>query len=163
MRTLKIFYLSLFLCVSSLLSADISLIISPISEKDYVVELSKISKLVYSNDSLLLYDATKTLIYSEKLSTIKYLSYSEEKTPIIETNIEDQNLHSQIKIYPNPTTDIIIIDNIENGIVRLYTANGNLLQNIKTTENKIELNISNYPIGTYILFCNNKAFSIIKK
>ena len=66
-------------------------------------------------------------------------------------------------IYKLSFIDVLYIDNAKDNTVRLYSADGRLLQVYKALGDRIELNISNYASGVYILVCNNKAFNIIKK
>ena len=71
--------------------------------------------------------------------------------------------HRQIVVYPNPTADVLYIDNAEVGEVRLYTADGRLLQVVEAHEGRVAVDMSAYPAGTYVLFCSGEVFSVIKK
>jgi hypothetical protein len=142
--------------------AELSLVVRPLSGSDCISALQKIGKLTYSGDSLLVYDAEQTLIYGELLTNVKHIRYSDEQTdPIVDAEQAFDDL--QIIVYPNPTADVLYIDNAKDDTVRLYSADGRLLQVYKALGDRIELNISNYASGVYILVCNNKAFNIIKK
>ena len=124
--------------------------------------LQKIGKLTYTGDSLLIYDADQTLIYGELLANVRHIHYSDEQT---DPSVDTEQMFDDIQIiaYPNPTADVLYIDNVMNSTIRLYSADGRLLQVQKSSDSRIELNISNYASGVYILVCNNKAFNIIKK
>lgn len=147
----------------SLARAEVSLVVRPLTGADQITALRSIGKLVYSGDSLYLYDAEQVLIYQEALVNVKHVRYSNEEPPIM-VGDETQNIASlQVSVYPNPTTDVLYIDNAEAGEVRLYSADGRLMQVVEATEGRVEVNMSGYPAGTYVLFCNNQAFSVIKK
>ena len=142
--------------------AELSLAVRPLSGSDCISVLQKIGKLTYSGDSLLVYDAEQILIYGELLTNVKHIRYSDEQTdPTVDAEQAFDDL--QIIVYPNPTADVLYIDNAKDNTVRLYSADGRLLQVQKALGYRIELNISNYASGVYILVCNNKAFNIIKK
>lgn len=142
--------------------AELSLVVRPLSGSDCISALQKIGKLTYTSDSLLVYDADQTLIYGELLANVRHIRYSDEQTgPSVDTKQMFDDI--QIIAYPNPTADVLYIDNVMNSTIRLYSADGRLLQVQKSSDSRIELNISNYASGVYILVCNNKAFNIIKK
>ncbi len=142
--------------------AEMSLVVRPITDIDQITVLHSIGKLVYSADSLYLYDTEQVLIYGEQLVKVQHVRYSDEVIPI-EVGSENTKNAMQIIVYPNPTSDKLYINNLETGAVRLYTTDGKLLQIIEIKESTAEVDMSVYPIGTYVLFCSNKAFSVIKK
>ena len=78
--------------------------------------------------------------------------------------VEEIAKNDFVKVYPNPTTDklIIVSKNIKNTI--LYNING---QKVLETDHN-ELNVSQLPIGVYLLHTTNNqnqlsTFKIIKK
>ena len=78
--------------------------------------------------------------------------------------VEEIAKNDFVKVYPNPTTDklIIVSKNIKNSI--LYNING---QKVLETDRN-ELNVSQLPIGVYLLHTSNNqnqlsTFKIIKK
>jgi hypothetical protein len=68
----------------------------------------------------------------------------------------------QVVVYPNPTADVLYVDNAEAGEVRLYTADGRLLQVVEAYEGRVEVDMSGFPTGAYLLFCGGEVFSVIK-
>lgn len=77
-----------------------------------------------------------------------------DSTTISRRSFEDKEIN--VKIYPNPTKGIlrISIDNLdvqENMAVLLYDLSGRLLINTKREGSEIELDLSSYQNGTYIL------------
>ena len=142
--------------------AEMSLVVRPITDTDKITALYLMGKLVYSGDSLYLYDKEQVLIYGEELAKVQHVRYSDEVIPI-EVGSENTKNTMQITVYPNPTSDKLYINNLEAGAVRLYTADGQLLQIIETKESTTEVDMSPYPTGTYVFFCSGKAFSVIKR
>lgn len=80
------------------------------------------------------------------------------------------NFVRSISIYPNPVTDKLFLDlgnmRTDNLILKLYSVKGNLYKTIIPDENKIEIDMSNYPKGIYLLkFAGesiNKTVKILK-
>jgi hypothetical protein len=71
-----------------------------------------------------------------------------------------------INVYPNPTNRIIHIkglpEKIENKIT-IYSIDGKQLMEKKTNLMSETIDISNQPLGTYILVVNKERFKILKK
>ena len=155
--------LLLALLLSVVAMAEMSLVVRPMYDTDCITALQKIGTLVYSGDSLYLYDTEQTLIYQEELGKVKHVRYSDERPPITPGENVQMSEAMQVTVYPNPTADMLYINKAEAGEVRLYTSDGRLLQVIGASEDRVEINMSAYPAGTYVLFCSGEAFSVIKK
>ena len=77
------------------------------------------------------------------------------------TSYIHENSLPNIKIYPNPASNIVYIQT-ENGStpeLKLYSLDGKLLQQIRDTE----IDVSNYPAGLYLLSIDGQMAKIIKK
>jgi len=70
-------------------------------------------------------------------------------TPIV--NAED----SVIKIYPNPTSDYVTIENADGKLISIFDLIGNTLLTSKPIGNSVRLDVSTLANGTYILRINN--------
>lgn len=152
-------FVAIYFCSAK---AEISLVVRPLSGSDCISALQKIGKLTYSGDSLLVYDTGQTLIYGELLANVKHIRYSDEQIgPSVDNKQTSDYL--EIAIYPNPTADVLYVDNVKDNTIRLYSTDGRLLQVHKASDDRVELNISNYASGVYVLICNKKVFNIIKK
>ena len=79
--------------------------------------------------------------------------------------LSTDNIVSQIKIYPNPTTGIFTIEleNLINNslLVEVYDIMGKKVVNKTVLENKMVINIANFPKGIYLVrvINNNKTFT----
>lgn len=92
-------------------------------------------------------------ITSRKVISLSMRS-SIDSTTISRSSFEDKEVN--VKIYPNPTKGIlrISIDNLdlqENMDILIYDLSGRLLINTKREGSEIELDLSSYQNGTYIL------------
>ena len=150
----------LVLAIGLQVRAEMSLVVRPMTDTDKIIVLQKIGKLVYSGDSLLVYDNEAVLVYGDLLENVKHVRYSDEEP---QTPVETQYIASQIVVYPNPTADVLYIDNAEVGEVRLYSTDGRLLQVVEAHDGRVAVDMSAYPAGKYVLFCSGEVFSVIKK
>lgn len=107
--------------------------------------------------------------YTEELSPVlrwletnKNWSFAGEMIQFENCTLLNENFTKQnIKIYPNPTTDIIYIEGIEVKKIEIYDTKGTLFYS-DTNKNKIQIN--NLSTGIYTLIINNKyEHQIIKK
>lgn len=67
---------------------------------------------------------------------------------IITTEI-DITSKNRLKVYPNPTTDYIIIEGITNANIEIFNLQGQIIKNVNTISNKSNIDISNIPNGIY--------------
>ena len=67
-----------------------------------------------------------------------------------------ENSVKTLKVYPNPTRETLNID-LENGInyIEIYDMNGRILDSSETSNDKFTMNVSNYPVGLYLIKVKN--------
>lgn len=131
-----------------------------ITESDLVLETLSADGVWNSYDSDV-DDANNTLSYDFTDLEFTKITASSINASL---TVEEIAKNDFVKVYPNPTTDklIIVSKNIKNSI--LYNING--LKVLETDRN--ELNVSQLPIGVYLLHTSNNqnqlsTFKIIKK
>jgi len=84
-----------------------------------------------------------------------------EYSRIIGVNVSAE---TALKIYPNPVTDILSIQSeIEINSVEIFNAAGVKLNSISPSAHFYLLEMTNYPIGLYLVKVNGEVFKIIKK
>ena len=67
-------------------------------------------------------------------------------------NIEFQNPNAEIRIFPNPTSEIINIENGQNGdMVQIFSTNGQLIKEFEYQSPVNNHSITNLPKGTYFI------------
>lgn len=66
--------------------------------------------------------------------------------------------NAQVKVYPNPTTDILHIENNE-GVATLYDLAG---QKVAATDDNV-IDVSNLNAGVYILKTKEASFKVVKQ
>lgn len=76
---------------------------------------------------------------------------------------EEIFFEGKIKIFPNPTSEIIQIYNLkESDLIELFDLNGNLILSRKAFDLIEEFDLSNLKAGLYILRVENQQFKVIK-
>jgi uncharacterized protein (DUF1501 family) len=87
------------------------------------------------------------------------------------SNQEFSEIKFEIELFPNPTSNILNIElsNIfGNSQISIFDGKGGQIdsmktENISSQNQRIQLNISNYPSGSYFIHIRNKSFSKTKK
>lgn len=98
---------------------------------------------------------------------LSYTDWDETYNPIYEPeDAVPASLHTQIannnelkiSIFPNPTSDILYIQDLKsNSQLSIYNSLGSLIYRTMTQGENTEINISNFPNGTYVLKVGNSA------
>ena len=70
---------------------------------------------------------------------------------------------STIALYPNPSADKFTVIAPENSIVTVFSPQGNLISEQKTTSETTEINLSNQSAGLYLIKITNGNKSVIRK
>lgn len=115
--------------------------------------MSTDSKIYYSDTQLFLDSNGETASFD--LSSLRKAYFSE-----IQGVIETENQH--ITIYPNPTNDILRINNIsDNQEVIIYSINGAMVKRDIVSEDAT-INVSDLRAGLYIIGVGNEFSKFIK-
>lgn len=74
-------------------------------------------------------------------------------------------IKSKISIYPNPATEIVIVENLKpNSSLEIIDNSGKVVKSINNKTSKTEINIKNLPVGIYYLKVDGQSVQkIIKK
>lgn len=139
------------------------LVIKPLKGTDYISSLANVGKLVYAGDSLYLYDKSKSLLFSDLLSNVSSLSYTENADENT-TNVGNVKLlDDELTIrYTRSTCSFDVFCKVK-AIARLYSTDGNLLQTVSIENGTTQLDMTKYPKGVYILLCNRQCLKVIKQ
>jgi len=78
--------------------------------------------------------------------------------PRASTPVSESDLTNNLKVYPVPATDMLIIENLEkNKVVSLYNTMGMLLDQVTAEGNALQLDVKNYASGIYFIKVNGMA------
>ena len=144
--------------------AEPCLVVKPLVGTECISALSTIGKLVYSSDSLYVYDKSQTVVFKDLLLNVKHIRFSDEQ-PSTPTDVENTQSDNtlKVKVYPNPTQDILMVENAQGDMLRLYTMDGRLLETQPLTNGSAQVNMANLPAGNYLLLSGNQSFQVIKQ
>jgi hypothetical protein len=139
----------------------INLVVNPIYWIKDSVTIQEGEKYKWNNKTY-----TQQGTYTDTLNSIKGCDSIVTLELIVLSSLVDIGNISSINIYPNPSKDIIIINNLSENAettITLYDNLGKRVKQIKTSVNQITIDIKDLPEGTYILRIENKESKLEKK
>ena len=109
-------------------------------------------------------------VISEDLSkTAKYaINFNGEDNPDTPSSIKRLNVNSLIKLYPNPTSSVLTIENVTLGsVVQVISLNGSMVYSNLVNDNACTVDMSSLNNGVYLVRCVEKegvsVFRVLKK
>ena len=141
-----------------------SLVVKPLRGAECITALGVVGKLVYSGDSLYVYDKAQTLVFSDLLANVQHVRFSDEQ-PSTPTDVEDVqcNNTTQVLVYPNPAQDVLHVKNAKADVVRLYSMDGRLVGTQAVENGSAQVDMAELPAGNYLLLCGKESFQVIKQ
>ena len=141
-----------------------SLVVKPLRGAECITALGVVGKLVYSGDSLYVYDKAQTLVFSDLLANVKHVRFSDEQ-PSTPTSVENKqgNNALQVKVYPNPTQEVLHVENAQSEVLRLYAMDGRLVVTLAVENGSAQVNMAGLPAGNYLLLSGDQSFQVIKQ
>ena len=158
MRQKLLIFPLLFVAIAVI--AETSLIVQPLSGEEQAQALSTIGYVKVTSDSLFIYSHSDMLLGKNAINDIRSIRYDE--TSGITTSIDNVNV-STCHIYPNPTQDLLIIDNADSDKALIFDLNGRLLQTVAISGGHATINVTALPQGDYIILINTQTFKFIKQ
>ena len=141
-----------------------SLVVKPLRGAECITALGVVGKLVYSGDSLYVYDKAQALVFSDLLVNVRHVRFSDEQ-PSTPTNVENTQGEStlQVKVYPNPTQEVLHVENAQSEVLRLYAMDGRLVGTQAVENGAAQVDMAELPAGNYLLLCGKESFQVIKQ
>lgn len=154
----------IFALMSIGMTAAVSLVVKPLSGEECMTALGLIGKITFAGDSMYVYDNDGEAVYGELVKNIQHIRFADGETSS-PTDVENTQEWGgvSLKVYPNPTLDVLHVENASGEMVRLYNSNGQLVHQLRVRDGKVEMNMSGCATGNYILLCGNEAFQVLKK
>ena len=146
----------LFVAIAAM--AETALIVQPLSGDEQTQALSIVGYVKVTSDSLFVYSHNNMLLGKNAIMDIRQIRYGEltEATSIDNVNI------TTCRVYPNPTQDMLVIDNANTDKALIFDLNGRLLQSIAINGDRATINVTALPQGDYILLLNTQTYKFIK-
>lgn len=148
----------LLLLVAIFTMAETSLIIQPLTGNEQSKALSSIGYIKVTYDSLYIYSHSDMLLGMNAIMEIRHIRYVETS---INTSIEDTK-GTDCRIYPNPTQDMLVVDNAGCEKAFIFDLSGRLLQTVSIHGSQAIINVTSLPQGDYILLLNTQTYKFIK-
>ena len=97
------------------------------------------------------------------------------KVPIISVDFDfdagesiNDNNFDEFGVYPNPANTTVNVSNVENSSIQIFNMLGSVVASIDSNDNIATIDISNLPVGTYIVKVSNekgvgtRKFNVVK-
>ncbi|HHE64965.1 MAG TPA: T9SS type A sorting domain-containing protein, partial [Bacteroidetes bacterium] len=122
---------------------------------------------IYPKDWVESYEMVNKITEFNQLWKIDSALYDDIKALYNYSLIDGINKHeaSQIKVYPNPAKDHILVINdvIPNASIEVYNLSGVLIYNVVQQSVESEIDLSRFPSGVYIVrVFNNESSKVVK-
>lgn len=129
------------------------------AESEYV--LSVIGRIEVKDEVFRLISVDGEELASCDLYEVRKLTFGERP----ETSVEYLNQTNQILFFPNPTQDILFINGLKpNEVTRIYTLDGHLVSvNLADDGGELQLSVTQFPRGTYLLQVGVQVVKFIKQ
>ena len=125
------------------------------SNSETSVALASLSKITFSNGSLILSNAYGTTIGTYNLSELNKMFFASQATAIENISTDKMSIALQegvLRISSDPGSNI-----------RLYQTSGVLVKSFSSSASESEINMSSLPKGIYLLRINNQVKKILNR
>ncbi len=148
----------LFVAIATM--AETSLIVKPLIGEERSAALSTIGYVKVTKDSLFVFSHSDFLLSKSAIKDVRYIRYGE---PNDVTSLDNVQTTSTCLVYPNPTQDMLIIDNANCDKAYIFDLNGRLLKTTSLNGEHTSINVTSLPQGDYLLLLNNQTIKFIKQ
>ena len=157
----KLFLFQLLLLCSTIVFAESSLVIQPLTGSDQATAIASIGKIQFESASVYLYDKAGIELGHAPISDIHkivFLDVSDTPTAI------DDVQQNGISIFPNPTTESLTVKGLNaNQTIRVYSLNGELLTSSQSQDGEAIIHVNHLPKGNYLLQVGAEVIKFIKQ
>lgn len=156
----KILLLIAGLCLALSSYSQDKLYVYLLTGESYQEALENIGSMTIADKTLRLYALDGQMLYEQSLKDVKKLTFKEDLS--VEEIISGQPV--QLKAYPNPTQDAITISGLKEGeTVRIFSTDGQLLKTFTAEGSEMQIEVSSYRKGIYILQAGINIIKFIKE
>ena len=118
-------------------------------------DIAVIGKWVFEGDNLVLLDKEGNILATEAIYNIRKIVFAEAD----DTSLDNMSNQPIIRIYPNPTHDVLIVEGVAEQQLRVFDMQGRMLLN--EVGNQVE--VSQLADGTYLLQIGTQVVRFIKQ
>ena len=121
--------------------------------------VAAIGKWVYVGNDLQLISHDGEVLAQESVLEIRKIVFAKANTSTSPENAGDKTIY----IYPNPTQDILMVENAQGDVLRLYSMDGRLVVMQAIENGSAQVDMAELPTGNYLLLSGNQSFQVIKQ
>ena len=158
MKRKLIMICSLFVALATM--AETYLIIQPLTGQEQVNALAQIGYAKVTQDSLFVFSHSDLMLSKMAIKDVRYIRYGE---PDEVTGIDNVHASTTCRVYPNPTQEMLIVDNVNCEKAYIFDLKGNLVQVTPLIGEHASINVTSLPQGDYLLLLNNQTIKFIKQ
>jgi len=156
----KLIYISLlFVAIAAM--AETSLIIKPLTGQEQASALARIGYVKVTSDSLFVFSHSDLLLSKMAIKDVRHIRFGEPHN--VPTSIDEAQAATTCRVYPNPTQELLIIDNANCDKAYIFDLEGRLLQTTPIDGEHTSVNVSSLPHGDFLLLLNNQTVKFIKQ
>lgn len=169
---MKKIFLSIFLSALALcMQAELVVRVVPMRQAELVSLASKVGCMVVQGEQMVVYGTDGAVISRVKIDSKLRVEINEGNGNI---NVDDDHVITSIqtaegrklRVYPNPTTDILYLDGCEAGEnVLLYSIGGQLVEQsaARAADGVAQFSMGALPAGEYVLVMKSGMLKVMKQ
>lgn len=164
----KILFILMVVCSSAYTMAQTAgepvptIILERLAGQDITFAIAQIGKLTFANDSVYLVAYDGDILGKEAQTKTRKIAFGNVEN--LPTAAPEVLSVGEIRVYPNPTTDYLIVNGLETGnTIRIYANDGKLLEMTTAEDNTAVMPVSHLAQGTYLLQINTTIVKFIKQ
>jgi len=129
--------------------------------QEYSQAFALIGRLEFSNDSMYLVSTDGQILGRELRADVHKIVFGSDSSTVAIPSVEAE---SSIMIYPNPVQQSLIIKGAQtNETIRIFTLTGTIVTTAKVQDELTTIDVSNLPVGQYLVQVNAQIVKLIKQ
>ena len=129
--------------------------------QEYSQAFALIGRLEFTADSMYLVGTDGQILGNELRTDVHKIAFGNDTIPLA---IPSVGMDAKIHIYPNPVLQSLIIEGAQtNETIRIFTLNGTVITTAKVHDGLTTVDVSNIPVGQYLLQVNTQIVKLIKQ
>lgn len=166
MKTRMLFLLLICLAWTAVV-AETQIRVEYLSREEMAEALSKIGRLELVDNTLLVKDIDGILLAESNFDDVIKITFVPGMPMVYGvTTSQKQTTETTLRVYPNPTMDVLYLDGVPEGeTIRVYTQDGQLVYSGDRTivNSSTHIPVAALPNGVYLLQINTQVVKFIKQ
>lgn len=130
--------------------------------ENYEEALEQIGGFTFNGGKLKLYSIDGNILAEKPLSEVRKITFKKDKGSGIVEEVLGQEV--TLRAYPNPTQDALYLNGLEEGeTVRIFSTEGQLLKTLTATGSEMQIEVSDFRSGIYLIQAGMNIVKFIKE